>query len=154
MRHEITVEVDTDNPELAEKVRDEISGAVEDYIDSFRPAYMIHVGDVQRRSDPTALELAVIEAARRIHAQGSDNEVEIYDDAVVSHGEDGYWVRAAVWVGHIEIPPTPLEDGREPPRMGYSMFKTHYIEGQARAGQKWTMGGLRNAWLAYKDGAE
>lgn len=39
-----------------------------------------------------------IEAAREEYAQGSDDNIEIDDDALVSEGEGGYWVQAWVWI--------------------------------------------------------
>ena len=43
-----------------------------------------------------------IEAARKAYAHGSDDNVEVDDDALVSRGEDGVWVQAWVWVRNTE----------------------------------------------------
>lgn len=42
----------------------------------------------------------LIAIARRMYADGSNDDIEIYDDALVSEGMDGdgAWVQAWVWV--------------------------------------------------------
>lgn len=47
---------------------------------------------------------ALIEAARGLYADGSDNDLEIDDDAGTSPTDDGTWVQAWVWIG------SPAED--------------------------------------------
>lgn len=44
----------------------------------------------------------LIEAAREAYAHGSDDNVKVDDDALVSRGEDGTWVQAWVWVRNTE----------------------------------------------------
>ena len=39
-----------------------------------------------------------IDEARKMYAEGSDDDIEIDDDALVSEGEGGTWVQAWVWV--------------------------------------------------------
>lgn len=39
-----------------------------------------------------------IDEAREMYAQGSDDNIEIDDDALVSEGDGGAWVQAWVWV--------------------------------------------------------
>jgi hypothetical protein len=43
-----------------------------------------------------------IEAARDEYAVGSDNNVEIDDDAGTSRADDGTWVQAWVWLRNTE----------------------------------------------------
>lgn len=60
----------------------------------------------QRRADcedciteePDQFRLDVIEAATKQYAYGSDDNIEIDDDAKISEGEDGTWVQAWVFV--------------------------------------------------------
>lgn len=47
----------------------------------------------EREGDP-----ALIEQARELYADGSDNDIEIDSDAVISRGDDGAWVQAWVFV--------------------------------------------------------
>lgn len=44
-----------------------------------------------------------IARARRLYAQGSDDDIEIDDDALVSEGDGGAWVQAWVWVPNQEV---------------------------------------------------
>ena len=44
------------------------------------------------------LAARLIDAARRQYAEGSDDNIEIDDDAKFSRGDDGCWVQAWVWV--------------------------------------------------------
>lgn len=46
-----------------------------------------------------------IERARELYAVGSDNNIEVDGDAIVSEGDGGVWVQAWVWV--------PYEDDEE-----------------------------------------
>ena len=41
---------------------------------------------------------ALVSTARTIYADGSDDNIEVDDGAVISVGEDGAWVSAWVWV--------------------------------------------------------
>ena len=43
-----------------------------------------------------------IDAARKAYAHGSDDNIEVDDNALVSRGEDGVWVQAWVWVRNTE----------------------------------------------------
>jgi hypothetical protein len=45
-----------------------------------------------------------IEQAREKYANPSNDDVEVDDDAVISHGnDDGVWVQAWVWVDNPEL---------------------------------------------------
>lgn len=48
-------------------------------------------------------ENAYIEAAQRIYADKSDDDIEIDSDALVSECEGGAFVQAWVWVPHDRI---------------------------------------------------
>ena len=48
-------------------------------------------------------EAAYIEAARRIYADESDDDIEIDSDAVVSEVEGGAFVQAWVWVPNSDV---------------------------------------------------
>jgi len=41
---------------------------------------------------------AQIDRARKVHAEGSNNNIEIDPDASISEGEEGFWVQAWVWL--------------------------------------------------------
>ena len=67
---------------------------------------------------PTYATPEQISAARELYALGSDDNIEIDDNALVSTADDGVWVQAWVWV------PNPADDddddeGPEPPYAGY-----------------------------------
>ena len=40
----------------------------------------------------------IITRARELYCQRSDNNIEIDDTPKLSHGDDGVWVQAWVWV--------------------------------------------------------
>lgn len=40
-----------------------------------------------------------IERAREVYAVGSDDDIEIDDNALLSEAHDGRWVQAWVWIG-------------------------------------------------------
>ena len=48
------------------------------------------------------LERRLIAKARDEYAIGSDNNIEIDEDAAFSQGEDGVWVSAWVWIQQTE----------------------------------------------------
>ena len=44
-----------------------------------------------------------IDRARDLYAMSSDDDIEIDDNAKVSHGDDGVWVQAWVFVRTAEV---------------------------------------------------
>jgi len=54
-------------------------------------------------AEPTREQL--IQTARDLYAVGSNDDIEIDDDAKLSHAPDsgGTWVQAWVWVNHEEV---------------------------------------------------
>jgi hypothetical protein len=51
-----------------------------------------------------------IDLARRKYAYGSSDDVEVDDDAQASHGDDGTWVSAWVWLAHENSDDDPGDD--------------------------------------------
>lgn len=43
-------------------------------------------------------EKSIRQRAREKYAYGSDNDIEIEEDAAISEADDGYWVAAWVWL--------------------------------------------------------
>jgi hypothetical protein len=56
----------------------------------------------EERLGDAALESALIEQARDEYASGSDDNIEVDDDAIFSEGDSGCWVSAWVWVEQDE----------------------------------------------------
>jgi len=68
--------------------------------------------------DPQQPEL--VELARSVFADGSDNDIEVDDDAALSHGNDGIWVQAWVLLKNdvlrengLSNPEAPFDDEDE-----------------------------------------
>ena len=56
---------------------------------------MSQSSDVERGSDE---HRRLLERARGLYAVGSNDDIEIDDNAAISKGEEGCWVEAWVWV--------------------------------------------------------
>lgn len=56
---------------------------------------MSQSSDVERGSEE---HRRLLERARGLYAVGSDDDIEIDDNAAISKGEEGCWVEAWVWV--------------------------------------------------------
>lgn len=72
-----------------------ISGFEDDPLQEGIPELLKSLRDTIERTTPA--EDHEIEAARDAYA---DDDLEIDDDAAVSHADDGYWVSAWVWIAH------------------------------------------------------
>lgn len=44
----------------------------------------------------------IVQKAREMYADGSDDNIEIDDDAMSSESESGMWVQAWVWIEKVE----------------------------------------------------
>jgi hypothetical protein len=117
MKHQIVITIDTPETTLAERVREEVAGAIEDYIESKRPEFDIRWTDLIEVAGPN--DLAAIEAAREEHED--EGTLEIDEGALVSFSSDGgAYVQAWVWVGDDAIkqkgginPETAGEEGEK-----------------------------------------
>jgi hypothetical protein len=95
MKHQITIIIEGDDS-LAARVYSRVSGAVEDMIESERPAGAINVSGVWSSGDE--IDKLYVAKAQDEYATGSDDDVEIDDDAMVDPTEDGAWVYGRVFV--------------------------------------------------------
>lgn len=104
----IKVRVKASGQDDAALTREEIAMALEDARDSGElPAEVtFDVEDAVPVESPMHRE--VIDVARNRHAIGSDDEIEIDDDAIVNVSPDGCFVQAWVWVPMAE--PGSAED--------------------------------------------
>lgn len=70
----------------------------------------------------------LIEKARELHCKGSDEDIEIDDDAALSRADDGTWVGGWLWVPRPEdeddgeaeeqVPAAPADDQGGSPQEG------------------------------------
>lgn len=88
-------------------------------VHTVKEAIARHLGIDDSNVSVTGTALAtddIVEAARERHCDGSDNEIEIDEPANSSHGEDGVWVQAWVFVpgmGDEYVDPDYMGDGAE-----------------------------------------
>lgn len=57
---------------------------------------------IEPTAEQEAYRAEMICAARQEYAQGSDNDIEVDDDAQLSQADDGTWVQAWVWIRTAE----------------------------------------------------
>lgn len=72
-----------------------ISGFEDDPLQEGIPTLLADLRAAIERTEPA--DPAEIEAARDGY---QDDDLEIDDDALVSHADEGYWVSAWVWIAH------------------------------------------------------
>jgi|GEM_PF-2357056 len=101
MKHIIQIEIDWPDTGSLNEVRNEIVGAVEDFTESYRPPYSISVGELE--AIETARHMGLIELARDNHCAGSDDSIEVDDNARLSEGEDGIWVQGWLFLSNDEL---------------------------------------------------
>jgi len=65
--------------------------------DGLSERYRAELEKAARECEDARASQQEIEAARQLHCVGSDDNVEI-DDALCSHGENGFWVQGWLWV--------------------------------------------------------
>lgn len=67
---------------------------------------------ISKQKDDDAKDAGYIETARELYAHGSDDDIEVDDDATFSRSDDGIWVQMWGWIRFPE-PEEEDEDGEE-----------------------------------------
>jgi hypothetical protein len=106
MKYTFTVTIETHDEHAAQEVRNEVAGAIEDFIESCRPPFDITVGGLEERDTP--LDRLYVAKAQDDHQD--EGVLEVDENAVVSYGADaGAYVQAWVWVENNAVIDTAIE---------------------------------------------
>lgn len=115
MKFIIPVEVEANSPEAALVVRNYVETAIGTGFNAneFDDVAYAHTGDPDEIEGED--QAAFIELAREQYARGSDDDIEVYDNARISSaGDDGMWVEAWLYLSQSSLEEAGLVGAEEP----------------------------------------